>query len=98
MVDWREAAGAARSGIGAAAHRAVSFSRAAGRRLGRGARAARERHLAPRLASAFGLVLVALVGISIGLLLGGRIHQDVGPFTVPFVMRPSLSGGTAGQN
>jgi predicted MPP superfamily phosphohydrolase len=59
--------------------------------------AARERHLGRHLASGTGLVLVTLVGMSIGLLLGGRIHQDIGPFAAQFTLQPSLSGGTSVQ-
>ena len=66
-------------------------------RARRYAHAAHERHLPRRAAFAVGLTLVALVGTSVGLLLGGRIHQDVGPFAATFVMRPSLSGGTTVQ-
>lgn len=72
-------------------------ARAAGTRMRRYAHAAHERHLLRRAGVAAGLTLVALVGISIGLLLGGRVHQDVGPFAVTFAMRPSLSGGTSVQ-
>jgi predicted phosphodiesterase len=72
-------------------------ARATGGRVRRYAHAAHERHLLRRAAFAVGLTLVALVGISLGLLLGGRIHQDVGPFAVTFAMRPSLSGGTSVQ-
>src|SRR5256884_5441891 len=64
------------------------------RRLGRWTR---DHHVAGRLLAGAGLVLVALVGMSVGLLLGGRVHQDVGPFAAQFTMRPSLSGGTSVQ-
>jgi predicted MPP superfamily phosphohydrolase len=59
--------------------------------------AAHERHVLRHIGVGTGLVIVALVGMSIGLLLGGRIHQDVGPFTAEFVTRPSLAGGTSVQ-
>src|SRR5437763_15708016 len=55
------------------------------------------RHLGRHLAGGAGLVLVALFGMSIGLLLGGKVHQDVGPFGAEFSLRPSLSGGTTVQ-
>jgi predicted phosphodiesterase len=38
---------------------------------------------------------VTLVGMGLGLLLGGRVHQDVGPFEARFSLTPSLDGGTA---
>jgi predicted phosphodiesterase len=81
MVNWR-----------AAARHAV---RRTGRRLRRWRDTARERRVVGRAATAVGLTLVALVGMSVGLLLGGRVHQDVGPFAVQFAMRPSLTGGTS---
>ena len=77
--------------------RVMDFLRALGRRVRGWAHAARERHLIPRLLSAVGLVIVAMVGTSIGLLLGGKIHQDIGPFSAQFSLRPSLHGGTAVQ-
>jgi hypothetical protein len=61
------------------------------------AHAAHKRHLLAHLGSAAGLVLVTLVGMSIGLLLGGKVHQDVGPFAAQFSLRPALSGGTTVQ-
>jgi hypothetical protein len=60
-------------------------------------RAARDRHVLGRLASAVGLILVTLVGASLGLLLGGKVHQDVGPFAAQFSVRPALTGGTSVQ-
>ncbi len=53
-----------------------------------------EHHVGRHIFAGTGLILVTLAGMSIGLLLGGRIHQDVGPFAAQFAMRPSLSGGT----
>src|SRR5205809_3417795 len=81
MVNWLAAARVA--------------ARRTARRLRRWRDATRERRLVARAGTAAGLTVVALVGMSVGLLLGGRVHQDVGPFAVQFVMRPSLSGGTS---
>jgi predicted phosphodiesterase len=83
MVDWR--------GL---VRRAATRAGAAALTVERGFRWAHERHLLRRAATGGGLLIVALVGTSIGLLLGGRVHQDVGPFAAQFSMRPSLSGGT----
>jgi predicted MPP superfamily phosphohydrolase len=38
--------------------------------------------------------LVTLAGIALGLLVGGRTGQDVGPFHAQFSVTPSLGGGT----
>ena len=65
--------------------------------VGRALHAARERHLLGHLARGTGLVLVTLAGMSIGLLLGGHVHQDVGPFAAEFSLRPALTGGTTVQ-
>src|SRR5256714_2531459 len=89
-VDWR---GLVRRGAtrgGAAAVAVEGRLRAVGHW-------AHERHVARRLATGGGLLIVALVGTSVGLLLGGRVHQDVGPFAAQFNMRPALSGGTSVQ-
>src|SRR2546423_14528717 len=89
-VDWR---GLVRRGAtrgGAAAVAVEGRLRAVGHW-------AHERHVARRLATGGGLLIVALVGTSVGLLLGGRGHQDVGPFAAPFNMRPAPSGGTRVQ-
>lgn len=90
MVDWRAV-------VRTTATRAGAVGVAVEMRLRSWARKARERHVGRRLATAGGLVMVAIVGTSVGLLLGGRIHQDVGPFTAQFDMRPSVSGGTSVQ-
>src|SRR2546423_1249459 len=90
MVDWR---GAGRRG-GA---RGVAAAVAVEGRLRAVGHWAHERHVARRLATGGGLLIVALVGTSVGLLLGGRVHQDVGPFAAQFNMRPALSGGTSVQ-
>ncbi|OLB66032.1 MAG: hypothetical protein AUI10_04170 [Actinobacteria bacterium 13_2_20CM_2_72_6] len=90
MVDWRAV-------VRTTAMRAGAIAVAVELRLRSWRRKAHERHVVRRVATAGGLVLVALVGTSVGLLLGGRVHQDVGPFSAQFTMRPSLSGGTAVQ-
>lgn len=41
-----------------------------------------------------GVVAVALIGVILGVLLGGRVIQDVGPFRAEFAITPSLRGGT----
>ncbi len=101
MVSWRAAVrGTGRWAVTVGRH-AGRHAAAVGRRVAiagrRTRRWAHERQVLRRTATAIGLVLVAIVGAGIGLLLGGRVHQDVGPFAVQFVMRPSLSGGTSVQ-
>ena len=41
-----------------------------------------------------GVLAVALTGVALGVLLGGRITQDVGPFRAEFTVTPALHGGT----
>jgi predicted phosphodiesterase len=47
-----------------------------------------------RLGLAVALVATTLVGLTIGLLVAGPSHDDVGPFAAQFSLTPSLSGGT----
>jgi predicted MPP superfamily phosphohydrolase len=54
----------------------------------------REHHVWRRIGLGFAMVAVSLAGASLGLLLGGRAHHDVGPFSAQFQVTPSLSGGT----
>jgi predicted MPP superfamily phosphohydrolase len=75
----------------------MAFWTAVWTRVRRCARTAHERQVGRRLASGAGLVLVAMVGMTIGLLLGGKVHQDIGPFAAQFSLRPSVSGGTTVQ-
>jgi predicted MPP superfamily phosphohydrolase len=46
-----------------------------------------------RLAQASAIVLVSLLGVGIGLLVGGHVTQDVGPFSAQFSVVPALHGG-----
>jgi predicted MPP superfamily phosphohydrolase len=48
-----------------------------------------------RLVAGAGLVAVTLLGAGLGLVLGGRVDQDVGPFEARFSLTPALTGGTA---
>jgi predicted phosphodiesterase len=41
-----------------------------------------------------GVVAIALIGVVLGVLVGGRVTQDVGPFRAEFAVTPSLRGGT----
>jgi predicted phosphodiesterase len=41
-----------------------------------------------------GVLAVTLTGVVFGVLLGGRVTQDVGPFRAEFAITPSLAGGT----
>jgi hypothetical protein len=50
-----------------------------------------------RVLGALAMLVVTLVGVSVGLLLGGQTHDDVGPFAAKFALTPSLSGGTEVQ-
>ncbi|GIH13535.1 membrane protein [Rugosimonospora africana] len=50
-----------------------------------------------RLGLALALVVTSLVGVTIGLLVAGPSHDDVGPFAAQFSLTPSLSGGTEVQ-
>jgi predicted MPP superfamily phosphohydrolase len=47
-----------------------------------------------RLGLAVAMVATTLVGLTIGLLVGGPTHDDVGPFAAQFSVSPSVSGGT----
>jgi hypothetical protein len=104
---WRRAARAARRWRGAAGDRvargagrlrAVRDRRAArGAGQGTAARWLRDRHLARRLVRAAALVLVAFAGTSFGLLLGGKVHQDIGPFAMQLAIQPTLTGGSTLQ-
>jgi predicted phosphodiesterase len=94
MAGWRTTARAIPRGVARGTRGAArGTARAAVRTRGWG----RRHRVLHRLAVAAGLLVVALVGMSLGLLLGGRVHQDVGPFAAQFAMRPSVSGGTSVQ-
>src|SRR4051812_27443190 len=41
-----------------------------------------------------GVLAVAAVGVVLGLLVGGHVTGNVGPFRAEFALSPSLSGGT----
>ncbi len=69
-------------------------ARAAGRGALRVTRSAHRHHVGRRVLLALAMIAVTLVGVSAGLLLGGRTHDDVGPFAARFSISPSLSGGT----
>ncbi|POM26754.1 cyclic 3',5'-adenosine monophosphate phosphodiesterase [Actinomadura rubteroloni] len=43
------------------------------------------------------VIVVALIGGTLGLLLGGRVHTAAGPTEVELSLRPSLGGGTTVQ-
>jgi predicted MPP superfamily phosphohydrolase len=52
------------------------------------------RHRAARAGGRLcGLLAVSAIGIALGVLLGGRVSQDVGPFHAEFAVKPALSGG-----
>jgi predicted phosphodiesterase len=64
------------------------------RRVARAFAAVRGHHLGRRAGITLALVTVTLAGASLGLLLGGRTHHDIGPFSAQFSITPSLTGGT----
>jgi predicted MPP superfamily phosphohydrolase len=73
----------------AGAERAPAFWRVLRRR------ARRERPTAARrLTAGAAVVLVTLVAVIIGVLLGGRVYTDVGPFRAQVSITPTLTGGT----
>jgi predicted phosphodiesterase len=41
-----------------------------------------------------GVLAVTLAGVTLGVLLAGRVNDDIGPFHAQFSIRPSLTGGT----
>ncbi|GAA5182190.1 metallophosphoesterase [Rugosimonospora acidiphila] len=83
----------ARGGIGLA--RGVGrLAGAGGRGVLAGVRAANRRHVWRRLGLALALAVTSVVGLTIGLLVAGPSHDDVGPFAAQFSVTPSLSGGT----
>jgi predicted phosphodiesterase len=47
-----------------------------------------------RLGSACGLVVVSMAGVVLGVLLAGRVTDDIGPFRATYTVQPSLRGGT----
>jgi hypothetical protein len=49
---------------------------------------------ARRLYLGLGMTAVALAGAVLGVLLAGRVQQDVGPFRAEFSMQPAVTGGT----
>jgi predicted MPP superfamily phosphohydrolase len=49
---------------------------------------------ARRIGTAAAIFLVTLVAVTVGVLLGGRIYTDVGPFHAEVSVAPSLTGGT----
>jgi predicted phosphodiesterase len=54
----------------------------------------RGHHLGRRTGVGLAMIVVTLAGCSLGLLLGGRTHNDVGPFSAVFSVTPSVTGGT----
>lgn len=54
----------------------------------------RSRPVPRRLGLCAALLVVALAGVVLGVLLGGRTHSMVGPFEAEFSVTPSLSGGS----
>ena len=62
-------------------------SRSMAARLGHNARAR-------RVGTVAGIVAVAVTGVILGVLLGGRVTADVGPFRAQFGVSPALTGGT----
>jgi len=47
-----------------------------------------------RLGAALAIMAVAVTGIVVGALLGGRMETDIGPFRAEMAITPSLDGGT----
>ena len=47
-----------------------------------------------RLATAAAVLAVTLAGLTLGLLVGAHVRQDVGPFEAEFSITPTLAGGT----
>lgn len=47
-----------------------------------------------RIGAAFALMVVTLAGVILGLVIAGRVHEDVGPFQAEFSVVPSAAGGT----
>jgi predicted MPP superfamily phosphohydrolase len=68
----------------------ASASRRVLRRTARALRAP----VARRITAAAAVVLVTLVAVIIGVLLGGRVYADVGPFRAQVSVTPTLTGGT----
>lgn len=54
----------------------------------------RGHHLGRRVGLALALLVVTLSGASLGLLLGGQVQHDVGPFSAEFSVTPALHGGS----
>src|SRR5690349_11207449 len=52
------------------------------------------RRTARRIATVGGLLAVVVVGMVLGVLVGGRVTADVGPFRAQFAVTPSFTGGT----
>jgi predicted phosphodiesterase len=50
-----------------------------------------------RAATWLGVLAIAIVGTSLGVLLAGRATDDVGPFRAQYALRPALTGGTEVQ-
>lgn len=65
-----------------------------GRSLARTLRSIARHRLTRRGGLVVALLLVSLAGASLGLLLAGRTHHDVGPFSAQFTITPSVTGGT----
>lgn len=47
-----------------------------------------------RIALGLSVLAVTLAGVIVGVLVGGRMHTDVGPFRAEMAITPSVSGGT----
>lgn len=70
---------------------------AMGRVLGwmtRRVRTGRANRMVRRLAVTLAVLAVTLAGVAIGVLAGGRVATDIGPFRAEMAVTPALSGGT----
>src|SRR5947209_5136862 len=79
-----------RSDLGLVADRARRWAVVVCRVAVRGAR----HPVSRRVARGVLLLVVTLVGMTVGLLVGGHASSDVGPFHAQFALEPSLSGDT----
>ncbi|MEN3608008.1 metallophosphoesterase [Plantactinospora sp. ZYX-F-223] len=65
-----------------------------GRTAVRGGRAALTSKPSRRAGLAMSIIGVTVVGIVVGVLLGGRMQTDIGPFRAEMAITPSVDGGT----